>query len=435
MMTLEFHCATDTGRARTTTRTRSPSTRPRRWSCWPTAWAATTPAKSPAACAPRSSRPSSAAGCRKPSESATDTDVRRAMDICVDNANRAIFNAANSNPQYAGMGTTLVVGVFRENRLLLGHVGDSRCYRHARGPADADHARPLAAAGADRRRPDHRRAGGVLVEQEPGDARGRGRGHGAARDPPARRAARRRLPAVLGRPLRHARRRDDRQLLQSCELLPEAATALIDAANEAGGKDNISVVLVRVRGPCGCGAIVVAVPPLTPCRAAGSSRQPGAAHTRQETRGLKHGQTGRIARRCRDQGSADHEGQDDARPPPLQRHRDRQPRRQRRARRAADGRRRRLHRRPQQHQRHLHQRQGRQEAAAGPQRHGRDRQVQDQVHGRGRHRLREDDDHEAGRDARRGAGRLRGAEPRLAASAASARRRAAPASARRRSGS
>ena len=56
----------------------------------------------------------------------------------------------------------------------------------------------------------------------------------------------------------------------------------------------------------------------------------------------------------------------------------------------------RLHRRPEQHQRHLHQRQGRQEAAAGPQRHGRDRQVQDQVPGRRRHRLREDDDHEAG---------------------------------------
>src|SRR5213079_3467086 len=60
-------------------------------------------------------------------------EVKRAMDICVDNANRAIFNAANSNPQYAGMGTTLVVGVFRENRLLLGHVGDSRCYRQRSG--------------------------------------------------------------------------------------------------------------------------------------------------------------------------------------------------------------------------------------------------------------------------------------------------------------
>ena len=32
------------------------------------------------------------------SESATDTDVRRAMDICVDNANRAIFNAVQLEP-------------------------------------------------------------------------------------------------------------------------------------------------------------------------------------------------------------------------------------------------------------------------------------------------------------------------------------------------
>ena len=66
---------------------------------------------------------------REASSGATDTEVRRAMDICVDNANRAIFNAANSNPQYAGMGTTLVVAVFREMRLLVGHVGDSRAYR------------------------------------------------------------------------------------------------------------------------------------------------------------------------------------------------------------------------------------------------------------------------------------------------------------------
>jgi protein phosphatase len=56
-------------------------------------------------------------------------EVRRAMEICVDNANRSIFNAANSNPQYSGMGTTLVVGVFQDGRVLLGHIGDSRCYR------------------------------------------------------------------------------------------------------------------------------------------------------------------------------------------------------------------------------------------------------------------------------------------------------------------
>lgn len=56
-------------------------------------------------------------------------EVRRAMEICVENANHSIFNAANSNPQYTGMGTTLVVGVFQDDKLILGHIGDSRCYR------------------------------------------------------------------------------------------------------------------------------------------------------------------------------------------------------------------------------------------------------------------------------------------------------------------
>ncbi len=56
-------------------------------------------------------------------------EVRRAMESCVENVNHSIFNAANSNPQYTGMGTTLVVGVFQDDRLILGHIGDSRCYR------------------------------------------------------------------------------------------------------------------------------------------------------------------------------------------------------------------------------------------------------------------------------------------------------------------
>ncbi len=56
-------------------------------------------------------------------------EIRRALEICVDNANRSIFNAANSNSQYHGMGTTLVVAVFQDEKLMLGHIGDSRCYR------------------------------------------------------------------------------------------------------------------------------------------------------------------------------------------------------------------------------------------------------------------------------------------------------------------
>lgn len=62
-------------------------------------------------------------------KNANAKEVRRAMEICVENANHSIFNAANSNPQYSGMGTTLVVAVFQGMRLMLGHIGDSRCYR------------------------------------------------------------------------------------------------------------------------------------------------------------------------------------------------------------------------------------------------------------------------------------------------------------------
>ena len=64
---------------------------------------------------------------------ANGKEVRRALEICVENANHSIFNAANANPPYAGMGTTLVVGVFQQDRLILGHIGDSRCYRWRAG--------------------------------------------------------------------------------------------------------------------------------------------------------------------------------------------------------------------------------------------------------------------------------------------------------------
>jgi serine/threonine protein phosphatase PrpC len=44
-------------------------------------------------------------------------------------ANAAIFQTAKSQPQYAGMGTTLVAVLFFDNRMTVGHVGDSRLYR------------------------------------------------------------------------------------------------------------------------------------------------------------------------------------------------------------------------------------------------------------------------------------------------------------------
>jgi protein phosphatase len=64
---------------------------------------------------------------------ATVQDIRRALEICVSNANTAVYRAAHDNAHYAGMGTTLVAGVFRGADLVIGHIGDSRCYRLRQG--------------------------------------------------------------------------------------------------------------------------------------------------------------------------------------------------------------------------------------------------------------------------------------------------------------
>jgi PPM family protein phosphatase len=47
----------------------------------------------------------------------------------IQRANAAIYYAAQSQPQYAGMGTTIVAGLFYDNRVAVAHVGDSRLYR------------------------------------------------------------------------------------------------------------------------------------------------------------------------------------------------------------------------------------------------------------------------------------------------------------------
>jgi protein phosphatase len=44
-------------------------------------------------------------------------------------ANTSIYQAAQSQPQYAGMGTTLVVAMFHDNKVTVAHIGDSRLYR------------------------------------------------------------------------------------------------------------------------------------------------------------------------------------------------------------------------------------------------------------------------------------------------------------------
>src|SRR3954470_6135307 len=50
-------------------------------------------------------------------------------------ANRQIFERSTRSREYHGMGTTVVGAMFspRKNRMYIGHVGDSRCYRVREG--------------------------------------------------------------------------------------------------------------------------------------------------------------------------------------------------------------------------------------------------------------------------------------------------------------
>jgi PPM family protein phosphatase len=172
-------------------------------------------------------------------------DVRRALEICVENANRSIFNAANSNPHYVGMGTTLVVGVFQDTRLMIGHIGDSRCYR-LRGDEFAqitkDHSLLQEQLDAGLITPEQAaqsnnknlvtRALGVedSVQTEVNEYRVElGDLYVMCSDG---------LSDMVG----------DAQIAAILLAEPQwalAAQKLVDAANEAGGRDNISVLLVK----------------------------------------------------------------------------------------------------------------------------------------------------------------------------------------------
>ncbi|MEN9481871.1 MAG: hypothetical protein RLZZ298_3266 [Pseudomonadota bacterium] len=62
-------------------------------------------------------------------EAGGETQAHRLFIEQISDTNSAIFNAAESQPQYAGMGTTLVFAWFHDNLLSVAHVGDSRLYR------------------------------------------------------------------------------------------------------------------------------------------------------------------------------------------------------------------------------------------------------------------------------------------------------------------
>ena len=145
------------------------------------------------------------------------------------------------------MGTTLTAALVEGDGVTHGARGRQPRLPAARRRARAAHPRPLAGGGAGAQRPAHRRgrrAPPAALDHHPRAGPGARRGGGR---PHPHGARRRRLPAVLGRPDRAWS--PTTRWRPSCarpSRLEDAAEALVRAANQSGGKDNITVVLFRV---------------------------------------------------------------------------------------------------------------------------------------------------------------------------------------------
>jgi protein phosphatase len=162
-------------------------------------------------------------------------------------ANATIYQAAQSQPDYSGMGTTLVVALWYDNKMVVGHVGDSRLYR-LRGETfeqvTRDHSLlqeqidsgmlTREQARFSRNKNLVTRAVGINAEVEtevhtypvqPGD-----------------------IYLLCSDGLSDMVTDEDIQLtLSSLQAnLSLAAEQLVQQANDNGGRDNISVILVRV---------------------------------------------------------------------------------------------------------------------------------------------------------------------------------------------
>lgn len=173
------------------------------------------------------------------------TDPGQALAQAIERANAAVYLDALSHPAHRGMATTVVAALVRGDRLVVGHVGDSRLYRLRQGqfaPLTRDHTLVQ----------EHIDAGLIRAQ----DARATDyrnlvtRGIGIA-------------PRVDADIALHTVAAGDTYLLCSdgltdmltepeiahllcrCGRGADAATALIAAGNAAGGRDNLTVALIH----------------------------------------------------------------------------------------------------------------------------------------------------------------------------------------------
>ena len=174
-------------------------------------------------------------------------EAAEALANAIREANEAILDRAAGDPALYGMGTTLTAAAVAGRHLQLAHVGDSRAYLLREGTLDqltTDHTVVSELVRRGRLTPEQ-----AAIHPERSILT-----RAVGLDP--------RVPVDLPDPLELragdqlllcsdglTETVDDDQIAELLSAAPDghaACRSLIDAANDAGGPDNITVVLVRV---------------------------------------------------------------------------------------------------------------------------------------------------------------------------------------------
>jgi protein phosphatase len=162
-------------------------------------------------------------------------------------ANNVVHRESWSRPEYAGMGTTVVAALLYENMLAIAHIGDSRLYLVRNGA--------IQALTTDHSWVAEQILKGLLTEEEATRSSRRNVVTKALGVESSVDVELTEIPVTNGDILllcsdgltRAVRPNDILRILSGSEDLPSISDRLIAMANEAGGDDNTTVIIVALR--------------------------------------------------------------------------------------------------------------------------------------------------------------------------------------------
>jgi len=177
-------------------------------------------------------------------------ETRAALVDAIARANAAIYQAAQSQAQCAGMGTTLVTMRFFDNRLIVAHIGDSRCYR-LRGEA-------LTQLTRDHSLLQEQIDSGIITAEQARFSQNKNlvtRALGVDAEVNTEVNEYEVLPGDVYLLCSDGLNDmvEDAEIAMTLEALaanlPLCAAQLVQMANDNGGRDNVSVILAKVKEP------------------------------------------------------------------------------------------------------------------------------------------------------------------------------------------